>query len=72
MERGRGTRDQEKYGLVHETTVLHSVVMFIDLVRELLAEAVGKWEALSQVEQLDIATELLPDIEQVWCHGVSV
>lgn len=39
--------------------------MFIDLVRELSGEAVQKWEALSQDQQLDVATELVPDIEQV-------
>jgi hypothetical protein len=64
------TRNRKEMGKADSRDVLDylraRVVMFIDLVRELLAEAVGKWEALSQVEQLDIATELLPDIEQVW------
>lgn len=42
--------------------------MFMDLVRELAGEAVQKWEALSQDKQLEIAKDLLPDIEQVQCH----
>lgn len=44
---------------------LHSVVVFMDLVRELSVEAVQKWEALSQVKQLEVASDLLPDVEQV-------
>lgn len=37
----------------------------MDLVRELSVEAVQKWEALSQAKQLEVATDLLRDVEQV-------
>ena len=41
----------------------------MDLLRELAQEAVQKWEALSQDEQMDVALELIPDVEQVPCHA---
>ena len=47
--------------------MLCSVVMFMDLVKELALEAVEKWENLSQDEQLELATDLIPDVEQVLC-----
>lgn len=37
----------------------------MDLVRELSMEAVQKWEALSEVKQLEVASDLLPDVEKV-------
>lgn len=37
----------------------------MDLIRELALETVQKWESLSQEEQLDVATALIPDVEEV-------
>ena len=39
--------------------------MLLDLVKEVAEEAVRKWEALSPDQQMEISTELIPDIEQV-------
>ena len=39
--------------------------MFLDLLREVGEEAVQKWESLSRDQQLEIARELIPDIEEV-------
>lgn len=39
--------------------------MFMDLVKELALEAVEKWEALSESEQFELATYLIPHVEQV-------
>ena len=43
------------------------IVMFMDLVKELALEAVEKWESLSQDQQMELATDLIPDVEQVLC-----
>ena len=40
--------------------------MFMDLVKELAVESVQKWEVLSQDVKLEVATELIPDVEKVW------
>lgn len=39
--------------------------MFMDLVKELAVESVQKWEALSQAAKLEVATELIPEVEKV-------
>lgn len=52
------------------------MVGLLDLLKEVAEEAVRKWEALSQEQQMEIATELISDIEQVgfvtgagWCES---
>ncbi|CAI8045497.1 hypothetical protein GBAR_LOCUS25172, partial [Geodia barretti] len=42
------------------------VVGLLDLVKEVAEEAVRRWEGLTQDQQMEIATELIPDIEQAW------
>ena len=42
-----------------------SVVGLLDLVKEVAEEAVRRWEGLTQDQQMEISTELIPDIEQV-------
>jgi hypothetical protein len=42
------------------------VVGLLDLVKEVAEEAVRRWEGLTQDQQMEISTELIPDIEQAW------
>ena len=48
-----------------------SVVGLLDLVKEVAEEAVRRWEGLTQDQQMEIATELIPDIEQVGLWKLS-
>ena len=46
-------------------SLVAELMCLIDELLVLLQETVQKWEALSQDQKLDVATELIPDIEQV-------
>lgn len=43
----------------------NSIVSLLDFLREIAEEAVQKWEDLSREKQKEVATELIPEIEQV-------
>ena len=47
------------------------VVVFNDLLRELIVLSIQKWEALEHEEQLEVAQDLIPEVEQVLCHVCS-
>ena len=49
----------------------HRVVVFNDLLRELIVLSIQKWEALEHEEQLEVAQDLIPEVEQVQHHVSS-
>lgn len=44
--------------------------MFNDLLRELIVLSIQKWEALEHEEQLEVAQDVIPEVEQVCPHAL--